>query len=438
METGKNQLSIEELFRQKLESAEVIPGAPVKATLMRKVSRKEFLRFNTSRFNIYYAGAAVAGLITAGVLLFSNPEPKEKAMPQNEVIIESPGTARNNASIPEEADEAITNVAEQENIAQFKSEQTADAPEEVKETITEPGENVIIPTIVNGAVNVDIKLAANEAPEKTLAASTGNTPLFEPSVITGCAPLKIHFDNLADSYKTFNWSFGDGGFSREKEPDWIYDEEGEYLAILKASDANGKTSSWSVSIKVFARPKAKFEILPEKALLPIDEIRFVNYSSGAMGYSWDFGDGNSSTDFEPVHKYLKYGRYDVRLTAISEDGCSDTLIIKNAFAGSDYSIKMPNAFIPNPYGPSGGLYSSKSDENAEIFHPVSSGVTSFQLRIFSKTGVLLFESNDINIGWDGYYKGQLCHPGVYAWKIKGNFSNGEPFTKMGDVTLLKN
>jgi hypothetical protein len=50
----------------------------------------------------------------------------------------------------------------------------------------------------------------------------------------------------------------------------------------------------------------------------------------------------------------------------------------------------------------------------------------------------VFESNDVNIGWDGYYKGQFSDPGVYIWKVRGNFINGEPFTLMGDVTLLKN
>jgi hypothetical protein len=110
----------------------------------------------------------------------------------------------------------------------------------------------------------------------------------------------------------------------------------------------------------------------------------------------------------------------------------------NAFSGSEYFIEFPNAFIPNPDGPVGGSYSSKSDEGAEIFHPSFSGVSDYHLKIFSKLGILIFESNDINIGWDGYIKGQLSNPGVYVWKVRGNFRNGEPFIRMGDVTLLKN
>ncbi|MBI5009297.1 MAG: gliding motility-associated C-terminal domain-containing protein, partial [Bacteroidia bacterium] len=124
--------------------------------------------------------------------------------------------------------------------------------------------------------------------------------------------------------------------------------------------------------------------------------------------------------------------------AINEYGCSDSILVLNAFAGSKYFIEFPNAFIPNPDGPSTGLYSPKSDEMAEVFHPVYTGVTEYQLKIFSKMGILIFESNDINIGWDGYIQGQLSNTGVYIWKVRGKYRNGETFTKMGDVTLLKN
>ncbi len=126
------------------------------------------------------------------------------------------------------------------------------------------------------------------------------------------------------------------------------------------------------------------------------------------------------------------------LVVTSEYGCKDSLVVKNAFKGNQYFLTFPNAFIPNPGGPTGGYYSLKSDESAQVFHPEYSGVSDYQLKIFSKTGILIFESNDINVGWDGYLKGLLCEPGVYIWKVRGNFLSGEPFIKMGDVILLKN
>ncbi|PKK89316.1 MAG: hypothetical protein CVV62_01435 [Tenericutes bacterium HGW-Tenericutes-7] len=121
----------------------------------------------------------------------------------------------------------------------------------------------------------------------------------------------------------------------------------------------------------------------------------------------------------------------------NEYGCPDSIMVRNAFSGSAYFIEFPNAFIPNPDGTSGGVYSSKSDESAQVFHPVFHGISEYQLKIFSKLGILIFESNDINIGWDGYLNGQLSNPGVYIWKVRGKYRNGEPFIKMGDLTLLK-
>jgi len=189
---------------------------------------------------------------------------------------------------------------------------------------------------------------------------------------------------------------------------------------------------------VYPKPVARFDIVPLNNVLPNDEVSFHNYSTGAVKFEWSLGDGTASDLFSPEHSYSKPGNYDIGLIAISEHGCSDTLIISNAFSGSKYFIEFPNAFIPNNDGPSNGYYSAKSDESAHVFHPESFGVSDYQLRIFSKQGVLIFESNDLNIGWDGYYKGRLSGSGVYIWKVRGKFINREPFTKMGDLTLLKN
>jgi PKD repeat protein len=49
-------------------------------------------------------------------------------------------------------------------------------------------------------------------------------------------------------------------------------------------------------------------------------VTFTNLSTNATSYSWDFDDGNTSTETNPVHTYVAYGDYDVRLTAKGEGG----------------------------------------------------------------------------------------------------------------------
>lgn len=434
---NKHEISIEELFRHKLENAGLVPGEGVNGELMKKLGRKEFMRFNPSRFNIYYAGLIAAAAATAVILMLSGKASEEQKpssslpLQQTETPYAAPAGTRNTVA-KRPARKISARISDKQQVI-------------VNEAA--PGNGG------NAAITAESPIHAAEVgniDHKTFAGSKGadsgklrepikdNGALFIPSSQSGCAPLKVSFLNNAGKYLKFSWSFGDGGTSDETEPAWIYETEGEYNVVMAATDGNGKTTGYSTKITVYPKPKALFETSPPNAVIPDDEITFLNSSSGAMTYRWSFGDGSSSSLIEPKHRYSKFGKYDITLTATSENGCSDTYIVSDAFSGDGFFIKMPNAFIPNPQGPSGGFYTAKSDEAAEIFHPVWSGVADYHLQIFSKIGILLFESNEVEVGWDGYFKGQLCNPGVYVWKVTGAFSNGESFIKKGDVTLLKN
>ena len=88
-------------------------------------------------------------------------------------------------------------------------------------------------------------------------------------------------------------------------------------------------------------------------------------------------------------------------------------------------------------GPTGGYYEINDISNT-IFHPVVIGeLVEYQLKIFNRQGLQIFESNDVAIGWDGYYQEKLSGQDVYIWKARGKFSNGKTFVKSGDLTLVK-
>jgi hypothetical protein len=122
--------------------------------------------------------------------------------------------------------------------------------------------------------------------------------------------------------------------------------------------------------------------------------------------------------------------------AYSENGCADSLTINDVFTDRGSFIRFPNAFMPNTSGPSGGYYNQRTDMDNQVFHPVTSGIDAYNLKIYSKAGMLVFESSDTEIGWDGYYKGQICSPGVYVWKVRGTYRNGQQIVMAGDVILL--
>jgi PKD repeat protein len=433
LKAKKLHITIRELFRKKLEFAEVTPDAALKAKLMRRLARREFLQFNPGRINIFYLGLA-ATIITASLLLFSDAFDYDQTTDDSLILNDS------SEYFEVAAGEPIVLKPEAVQVASAVNKPSQELPNIDKGELisSEPANKITPPGSIGRSISGSGIFDKSKTNVKTLKGRQEAENLtISPIPSSGCAPLKVQFQNISDSYDSCKWTLGDGGYSNKRNPEWIYDLEGEYRATLQVFKGN-KILSASAIVIVHPTPKAHFEISPEKSASSNDEVRFLNYSTNAERFNWDFGDGNVADIFEPTHVYDKFGIYNVRLIAFSEWGCSDSLTVYNALAGSEYFIDFPNAFIPNEDGPSGGYYSSKSDEAAQVFHPSFSGVTEYQLKIFSKLGIPIYESNDIDLGWDGYNKDQLCDPGVYIWKVRGKFRNGEPFIQMGDVTLLKN
>lgn len=441
MKGKKEDRMLRELFRQKLNNEEVMPSPSVNSALMAKLGRKEFFHFIPSKINIWYIGGlAVAGASLA-IILSSDPQKSDLNSPliPDERTTDS-GVVDNNDMmiIPEDPAIEVKEAAPKERETDKTKRRSAETRNEIhRNNVMTEGKIVIPPS---GAVNsVPEKRLYNSAEMNKLQQGGGIMEnLIEASESQGCVPLRVIFRSRALKSDSCRWTFGDGGHSYETSTEWLFDVPGQYNVVLEIFGKSGLVNKSFINIIVNPRPLARFDIDSDNTVQPGAEITFRNYSADAVKYRWNFGDGTSSFAEEPVHSYKKSGNYNVTLIATSETGCSDSLVVMNALSVPGYFIDFPNAFIPNPNGSSNGYYSPKSDEAAQVFHPSFSGVSVYQMRIFTRRGMQIFESNDINIGWDGYYKGQLCDPGVYIWKVRGNFVNGELFTKMGDVTLLKN
>ncbi|MEA1887863.1 MAG: PKD domain-containing protein [Bacteroidota bacterium] len=433
--TGKYK-SIEELYRAELGKREYPVSDNFWPRFAKKLRFREFMHFRPGSFNIYYlAGLIAAAAVTISVLTIKSEEPPVEA-PDTGIYTDSLYIAPGN--ITDEKDNVEETGITYEEETEGKDEIGSKTARHIREKVNkkQQQDNTDTEKIEKPGSDKPERLMVDETVISEPVVAPAPVAKFIPDVKEGCVPLSIAFKNLSHNFDSCIWEFGDGGISTEESPVWVYDEVGDYEANLIVFGEDGSRVTATETINVYPKAVARFEVSTGNPAIPDEEIRFYNYSQNSVAWKWDFGDGNSSKEFEPSHFYDKPGSYTVKLVVLSENGCTDTMVITDAFGGNTCFIKFPNAFVPNEGGPTGGYYSNRSDQQEEVFHPVCSGVTSYNLRIYSRRGLLVFETNDIEIGWDGYYKGQKAEPGVYIWKARGMFQNGESFVKGGDVTLL--
>ncbi len=181
-----------------------------------------------------------------------------------------------------------------------------------------------------------------------------------------------------------------------------------------------------------------FELYPTEVINNSQIVVFQNYSLYGASWLWDFGDGYSSAEEAPWHKYQAEGIYDVVLKVVSEEGCKDSSKYKSPVI-VDYKegeIRFPNAFKWNRSGPTGGYWQEFQPDD-DIFRPFFTNVIEYYLQIYNRWGVLIYESYDLYKGWDGYFgEGNLATQGVYVWKVTGQYADGNYFIMVGDVTFL--
>lgn len=250
---------------------------------------------------------------------------------------------------------------------------------------------------------------------------------IDPGNFSGCAPLTVQFADSGIGGITYSWNFGDGSaISNQNNPVHTYNTPGVYtvtLIVCDPSSCNGCDTAVSTITVLNAPPLAAFTANPPTVQIT-SPIHFTNQSVGANQYTWLFGDGDTSTLVNPSHIYLHSGDYTCCLVAQNNGGCPDT-------ACRLISIKLipvidvPNAFSPNNDGMNDILYAYGQD------------VTTMVFRVYNRWGQKVFETTDINTGWDGTFKGVMQEMEVYAWTLSANFTNGESITKQGNVTLLK-
>lgn len=204
-----------------------------------------------------------------------------------------------------------------------------------------------IVTDVNGCTDTII--------DPNLVTVTGSIVDFGIDTTFGCETLTVAFEDLTNppgTVATWLWDFGDGNTSTEENPTHVYQNAGIFDVSLTITDIGGCTNTIVQPglIDYIPYPNPSFNVDNTVGCIG-DQFTFTNTSTGnAVSYQWNFGDGGTTTDPNPVYSYTAEGTYSVTLTAFNPNGCDSSVteiaLINIQHPDADFSAFPTFAFCP--------------------------------------------------------------------------------------------
>ena len=258
----------------------------------------------------------------------------------------------------------------------------------------------------------------------------------------GCDSLIADFIGSADrTVISWIWSFGDGDSSFVQDPPaHTYDSPGEYTVELKVVYNNNQTDSATKDILIHRSPEANFTdtlFFPESSFKEyFKDLSNTDPAVDEYDYEFDFGDGTTQvyekqtpgSTFPHPDIYNSEGSKNVTMIISDAIGCADTLE-KVIDVGDSLNLEEVNAHA----------FSPNNDGQNDLFKVKSNGVDVLKMKIFSRTGAIIYENVSTSIIWDGKTPtGLEASPGVYYYVLENqDVQTNEVSIEKGIIYLFR-
>jgi gliding motility-associated-like protein len=303
--------------------------------------------------------------------------------------------------------------------------------------VTDTSTGVFTPSAATMGNNVITYTAAPSLcqTDATITIVVNPLPTVEFSAVeeSGCAPFTTNFvDQTTPASAQLTWDFGNGDFSNQlNSVTQTFAGVGFYDVTLTSTSADGCLNQLTKPqyIEVLADAIADFDFTPKELSTSGAYVSTTNLSQNANSYLWSFGNQGTSAEVSPKFTFTNaLGAQEIMLIATNAGGCSDT-IIKIVTISEELLYFIPNAFTPD------------LDKHNQVFHPIfTTGYDpqSYSFEIFNRWGQQVFQTNNAEEGWDGYFKDEESTEGAYMWVV--NFKSSKTDLRIidsGSVMLIK-
>ncbi len=271
-------------------------------------------------------------------------------------------------------------------------------------------------------------LGCSSSSSVTVGSSFVNLDVPPAGVICSFDTLILAVNNLnPNDILTYQWSPEENIISGQGTDMPAFFFESDQTVSLIAENQNGCLDTFFIPISVEQNTLELIATADPDSIYPGESSQLNADSEIAIEFLWTNGGVlDDNTIYNPIATPLETTTFTV--FANDEAGCRDTANV-TVYLKSFLCLE-PYIFVPNAFTPDG-------DGRNDIFYVRGNAIDEMYIAVFNRWGEKVFESNSLENGWDGTYKGKELPPDVFGYYLELKCLNGEEYFKKGNVTLIR-
>ncbi|SHE81986.1 gliding motility-associated C-terminal domain-containing protein [Cnuella takakiae] len=251
---------------------------------------------------------------------------------------------------------------------------------------------------------------------------------FTYNIQYGCTTDSVQFNHPGTrGVNQWSWILDEGKTSTVRNPLALYNVfTTKNIRLAVSNGVCVDTADTKVVLENFL--SLDFKATTEEC--PNEPVQFTSTAVGrGLRHRWVFGDGTTSSEAQPVHRFnapLRTAAINVTYSVTDSFGCTRS-VTKPITIYSSCTVHVPNAFTPG------------SDGRNDLFRPLNAfRIDGYEFIVYNRWGQEVFRTRDPKRGWDGRISGQLQNTGTYVWTLRyRELSTGTQMERKGSVVLIR-
>lgn len=293
----------------------------------------------------------------------------------------------------------------------------------------------------SGTYNVSLTVTSSTgcpSVPKVIPVTVNANPVADFTITTnGCSNSPVSFNGLPNGMTTYSWNFGEpssgaNNTASTQAASHQYSNANTFNVALSITSPQGCLGNITKPVTVQA------PLTPVPVTLTTASINSLTFSwtavAGATGYQVSIDNGTTFSTPSSGATGLTH------VVSGLQPNQSITLIVKalgiiscqNSTGSAVGATLFPDVgiFVPNTFTPNG-------DGKNDILKVYGNYIQKLNMQIYNQWGEKVFETNDVNGGWDGTAKGKLQPVGVYVYTVSVVMPDGRTINKRGTINLIR-